>query len=250
MRWDPPFYDWLSDFSTCGNSLVDLLNPRADERVLDVACRTGALTAAIAGRGATAKGVCGDPGKIDAARSSHPDAEFEVSNVFELATDDPYDAVFSYSAFHWLPRPEDALASVRSVLRPGGRLVVDMGAAGSWATLIDGLAKAAAEHGLPEEVSLPWHFPSPAQQAALLESAGFRVRSMEVTDRSAPMVDCPDGAGDWWRTVGAPVLATFPPAQVDELLAETTQITRPALRGSDGVWRADGKRLRFVAEAA
>ncbi|MCI2424176.1 class I SAM-dependent methyltransferase [Saccharopolyspora sp. K220] len=249
MHCDPPYYDWLSDVSTSGFSLVRLLNPQPGEQVLDVSCRTGELTAAIADQGSVAKGVCGDPGKIDKARSSYPHAEFEVSNAYELAADNPYDAVFCYAALHWLPRPEDALASVHGVLRPGGRFVAEMGAAGNWTALIDGLRQAADAVGLPRHVPLPWHFPTAAEQAALLESAGFRVRMLECLDRSTPMVDCPRGAEDWWRTVGSPVLAAYPSEHVDELLVKATDFTRATLMGSDGTWHADGTRLRFVAEA-
>ena len=51
----------------------------------------------------------------------------------ELPEDDPgvlqkFDAVFSNAALHWCKRdPLGVLTSVRKVLKPGGRLVVEMG---------------------------------------------------------------------------------------------------------------------------
>jgi len=248
MRWDSPFYDWLTDVSVSGPSLVDLVNPRPDERVLDVACRTGRLTAALADRGAVAKGICGDQAKIDHARGSYPHVEFEASNIYEFAANQAYDAVFSYAAWHWLPKQAEALAVVHRALRPGGRFVVEMGAAGNWATLIEGLRAAADKLGFPT-APLPWHHPTPATQATLLESAGFRVRMMEYVHRSEPMAESAAGVTNWWRTIGAPMLTAYPPDRVDELLAEATAHNRNTLTRPDGTWFADGVRLRFLAEA-
>ncbi|MGP4014657.1 class I SAM-dependent methyltransferase [Saccharopolyspora sp. 5N708] len=248
MRWDPPFYDWQTEVPVAGPSLVELLNPQPGERVLDISCRTGRLTAALADRGAAAKGICGDPGKIEKARSAYPNVEFGATNIYEFATDEPYDAAFSFAAWHWLPRPADALVVVHRALRPGGRFVVEMGVAGNWAALIEGLQVAADKLGLPDPV-LPWQQPTPAAQAAFLESAGFRVRLMEYVDRPAPLADGATGVSDWWRTIGAPVLRTYPPDRVDELLAEATAFSRDALTRPDGTWFADGARLRFRAEA-
>ena len=61
--------------STLGAPLIDALDPRSDERVLDLGCGDGELAeTAIAGRGATVSGIDASASMIDAARDKGIDA--------------------------------------------------------------------------------------------------------------------------------------------------------------------------------
>ena len=111
----------------------------------------------------------------------------------------PYDAVFSNAALHWMSRDPDAvIACVREALRPGGRFVAEMGGAGNCAALTSAMQTAWREYGL-REPELPWYFPTPAEYARRLEQGGFTVRLLEYFDRPTPLDECPDGAADWVR---------------------------------------------------
>ena len=249
MRWDAERYDRQFSFVTrYGLPLVDLLDPRPGEHVVDLGCGTGALTAAIAQRGAAVTGLDGDPQMVAAARRQYPELTFDVADGHSFTVPAPVDAVFSNAALHWMTRPDAVIASVRAALRPGGRFVAEMGAAGCVATLIDGLRAAVVDLGLGTDVSLPWYFPTPAEYATRLEAAGFRVRLMEFFDRPTPLAQDSDGAADWWRMFGAGVLAAYPPEAVEPLLLRVNELTRDRML-SDGVWVADYVRLRFVAQA-
>jgi len=68
-RWQSDFYDAKLDFvSQLGKGVVDLLDPKPGETVLDLGCGTGDLAHEIAGRGATVLGMDISPGMIEAAR--------------------------------------------------------------------------------------------------------------------------------------------------------------------------------------
>jgi ubiquinone/menaquinone biosynthesis C-methylase UbiE len=98
-------------------------------RLLDAGCGTGASTAALlaAVPGARVVGVDASPGMLARARAKPWPAtvEFVHGRVEDLAeTAGPFDGIFAAYLIRNLPDPDDALRSLRALLRPGGLLVV------------------------------------------------------------------------------------------------------------------------------
>jgi SAM-dependent methyltransferase len=91
------------------------LPPHAQD-ALDVGCGTGTLLAALAGRLPHVEGIDRDPAM--AARSGARRAD-----LFDLRAAPAYDVVTAVAVLHHLPL-EPALTRLRSLLRPGGRLLV------------------------------------------------------------------------------------------------------------------------------
>ena len=72
-RWDARLYDDRHAFVwRSAASLVELLAPQRGERILDLGCGTGHLTAQLAATGAKAVGIDSSAAMIDEARRSHP----------------------------------------------------------------------------------------------------------------------------------------------------------------------------------
>jgi trans-aconitate methyltransferase len=250
VSWDATRYDEAFAFvPAMGAAVLDLLDPQPDERVLDLGCGSGELTAEIAARGARVTGVDSSAEMVARAHERFPDLDVRLADGEHLQVDGPFDAVFSNAALHWMTRPDDVLAGVRAALRAGGRFVAEMGAARNVTALVAALREAADRIGLDVDLPLPWYFPTPAEQATRLERAGFTVRLLQYVDRPTRLTEVSDGAADWWRMFGATTLAGLETAQVDELLATVNEVAAPQLLGADGIWVADYVRLRFVAEA-
>lgn len=93
-------------------------------RVLDVGCGTGRLAAALAGRSRVA-GVDPEPEMLEVARRRvPPEVELRQAAAEELPFGDgSFDAAVLWLVVHLLDRPR-ALAELRRVLAPRGRLVV------------------------------------------------------------------------------------------------------------------------------
>jgi trans-aconitate methyltransferase len=131
-EWNANLYDAKHAFVwKYGADLVPLLAPQSGERILDIGCGTGHLTAQIAESGARVVGVDRSPEMATAARKAYPKLQFEVADARDLPFRDEFDAVFSNAMLHWIREPELVVRSVRNALRPGGRFVAEFGGKGN-----------------------------------------------------------------------------------------------------------------------
>lgn len=101
-----------------------------DDRVLDMACGPGIVACAAARHAAHVTGIDLTPAMIEQARIRQDEAglanlDWRVGDATALPFEDgAFDIVVTRYSFHHLPDPARALAEMRRVCRPGGRVVV------------------------------------------------------------------------------------------------------------------------------
>src|SRR5260370_22298184 len=96
LAWNADLYDKSHSFVwKFGAALLELLEPRQGERILDLGCGTGPLTAQIAAAGADVIGIDSSADMIEHARRSLPQLHFGVADARALALDGKFDACFS-----------------------------------------------------------------------------------------------------------------------------------------------------------
>ena len=250
--WDAALYDRSFGFvSAFGSDMVDLLAPEPGERIVDLGCGTGTLSAAIAARGAEVIGTDGDAAMVDRARALHPGLSFQHADGRDFRIEGQADAVFSNAALHWMKEePAGVIACVARALRPGGRFVAEMGAHRNVRIITDALYRALAEEGAPpESVDFPWYFPRTSRYVGLLEDGGFDVTHLHYFTRPTPLDDCPNGLADWIAMFGRNFTDAAPPGRAHAVVERTVALTRDRLC-PDGRWVTDYTRLRFVAVKA
>jgi trans-aconitate methyltransferase len=246
QTWDPDRYDRHARFvSDLGAPVVELLAPVPGERILDLGCGDGVLTAKLVARGCHVVGVDASPAQVAAARARGVDAR--VADAAALEFTGEFDAVFSNAVLHWIRRPDAVLGGVRRALVPGGRFAGEFGGAGNVAAIVAALEAALAREGVDPAGVRPWYYPTDREYAERLAAHGFTVTSIALVPRPTPL---PGDITDWLETFAQPYLAAVPAERRPAFLAAVRDALRPALCGPDGRWTADYVRLRFAARLA
>ncbi|GAA1076777.1 class I SAM-dependent methyltransferase [Nocardiopsis composta] len=242
QTWNAELYDTRHSFVAAhGGDLLDLLAVRPGERVLDAGCGTGEHAARLREAGAAVVGVDASPEMIGRARSRFPGLDLRVADLRSLGLGG-FDAVLSNAVLHWIPEADRAAASLAAALRPGGRLVAELGGAGNIAAIDAGARAVRAERGLPDAPS-PWYFPGPQEYTGVLERAGLQVTGALLFDRPTRL-EGRDGLAQWLRMFGAHLLdgagdqEAFCAAVADRVRGDLYR---------DGAWWADYRRLRVTA---
>jgi trans-aconitate methyltransferase len=246
--WNPELYQSGHSFVwEYGRELVGLLAPRAGERILDVGCGTGQLTAEIARSGAKVIGIDSSQTMITEARRHYADLRFELADVLSLNDREEFDAVFSNAALHWVREAEAAVVAVARALKPGGRLVAELGGRGNVQELLAAAFESLRDLGVddPERLN-PWYFPSVGEYAALLESHGLEVTSAALFERLTPLEGGAKGLENWVAMFAGCLAGAVPQEKQAEFLNLVERHAAPSLL-RDGVWYADYRRLRVVA---
>ncbi|WP_114392097.1 class I SAM-dependent methyltransferase [Oleisolibacter albus] len=247
QSWDAARYARDCGFvADHGRAVLDWLDVQAGERILDLGCGDGTLTAELAARGAQVLGVDADASMVEATRARGLEARQASGEALplELSYNGGFDAVFSNAALHWMPDADLVAAGVYRTLRPGGRFVAEMGGQGNVEAvrhaLIDGLDR----RGLDGAAADPWFFPSIGDYASRLEQAGFRVEACLLFPRPTPVAA---GLRAWLETFAGSFLALLPEDERGPYLDEVAADLAPTCTAPDGSVTLDYVRLRFRA---
>jgi len=248
MKWNAELYDNKHAFvSQYGESVLELLDVKPGERILDLGCGTGDLAKQIQERGAEVIGIDASPEMIAKAKAKYPELDFSVANAASFHFDEPFDAVFTNAVLHWIHDADGVIKSVYNALKPGGRFVGEFGGKGNNQLLLAAASTVLRNHGyIQGNITLPWYFPSTAEYTAKLEAGGFRVTFTSHFDRPTLLQDGREGIAKWFNMFGSSIFQQIPVDELQQILNEITDLLQPT-NEVDGQWYADYKRLRFVA---
>jgi SAM-dependent methyltransferase len=243
QTWDPERYARNAGFvAELGMPVVDLLSPQAGERVLDLGCGDGVLTAKLVALGCEVVGVDASAAQVAAARALGLEARVLDGHALDYAAE--FDAVFSNAALHWLTRPDAVIDGVWRALRPGGRFVAELGGRGCVATICSALVDALDRRGIDGGSRVPWYFPTVEDYGERLSRRGFSVPFIKLIPRPTPL---PGDVTGWLETFAESFTNAVEPGSRGEYIAGVRERLRPLLCDEAGRWTADYVRLRFEA---
>ncbi|MGD0197563.1 MAG: methyltransferase domain-containing protein [Solirubrobacteraceae bacterium] len=181
--WNAASYDTISaPQQQWGAEVLERLELRGDEAVLDAGCGTGRVTEMLLERLPRGRVVAvdGSPSMAAKARERLDPGRVRVicQDLLELSLDERLDAAVSTATFHHIFDHETLFAAIRRALAPGAQFVAQCGGEGNIErarALGAQLASSApyAEH--LASIGDLWHYASPERTRARLEAAGFAV---------------------------------------------------------------------------
>ncbi len=192
---------------------LGLLDLRGNERVLDIGCGDGRISARIAAQRVPQGSVCGTDASADMiafAQREHgavPNLQFSTIDARQLHFDASFDAAVSFNALHWVPDLLPALLGLRAALRPDGKAwvrLVTQGPVISLEAVAEKVRHEAAWAPLYVGFDDPYLRLGPEQVATLASSAGLGVLSLHTRlaqwdfgSRAALFGFCSAGFGAW-----------------------------------------------------
>ena len=206
------FTPWAAD-------LAARVAPRANDRILDVACGTGIVTREIrqvAGPEAAVTGLDPNAGMLASARARDPENTItwvEGSAQALPFPDGDFTLVVCQQGLQYFPDRAAALSEMRRTLASNGRMMLSVWRAIETAPGFRALGQAWARHVAPgTEVLPPYALGDGAGLRDELVAAGFRDTSSEpatLAVRYAALADFPE-----WFMRGSPFAAAW--SQLDE----------------------------------
>ncbi|MBI1802783.1 MAG: methyltransferase domain-containing protein [Chloroflexi bacterium] len=193
---------------------------RGDERVLDIGCGDGKITAQIARRlpagsilgvdisremiayangnahdhlhPRTAFARAGRAGigtsRRESARPAPTGATlaFRVMDAARLTFRDEFDLIVSFAALHWISDHRPVLTGIARSLKPAGRVLMQFGGKGNIAPLVaiaDALTAQEPWHPYFQGFQFPWGFYGSDEYRGWLAQAGLTVNRVELVEK-------------------------------------------------------------------
>ncbi len=194
-EWNADSYDHISRLQQA-MAAKDLarLSLAGTERVLDVGCGEGRITARLAARVPQGSVLGVDPSHDMIAFAaahfgppSYPNLRFEAADATSLPYRDEFDLVVSFNALHWVQDQEAALRSIRRALKDSGQAwlrFVPAGPRTSIEDVIEETRKGPRWAASFESFRQPYRHVPPDDYRALAQRCGLRVLDLRVADEA------------------------------------------------------------------
>lgn len=258
FQWDAIDYQKNSEAQLeWGRELIAKLNLKGTERVLDIGCGDGKVTAEIAAAlpDGFVTGIDSSSEMIDLACETFPcdrcrNIRFALKDALDLNFSEEFDVVFSNAVLHWVKDHLQVLKGIYRSLRRPGRIMLQMGGRGNvseMTTAILSLMNQGKWKGYYTDFVPPWGFYTPEQYGPWLEEAGFKPLRVELITKDMTHRGR-DGLIAWLRSTWLPFTQRIPAELREIFIGETVD---KLLEGHplDGQGLAHMKAVRLEVEA-
>jgi len=194
-KWDTELYnDNYTYVYNYGKSLVELLNPKKNERILDLGCGSGQLTFIINEISKKTIGIDKSVEMIADAKLRYGKVKFQVCNAENFRFKNKFDSIFSNATLHWIKNYKSVIKCMYKNLKFNGKIVLEFGGKNNVKTIVDQLRSSLKKRGYLNQSKLElWYFPSAEEYSKELELVGFKVVLAESFNRKTELTNQKDG---------------------------------------------------------
>lgn len=193
-KWDPGDYEKSSSAQYgWAMDLVSRLDLRGDERVLDIGCGDGKITAQVAYRLPRGEvlGIDLSRDMIDFAIDKHPvetnsNLAFQWGDASELDFNEEFDLVISFACLHWIKDHLPVLRGIERSLVPTGRVLLQFGGKGNaeeLLTITEDLIRDEKWSGYFKDFVFPYHFYGPVEYRDWLKQTGLKAKRVDLVPK-------------------------------------------------------------------
>ena len=258
FQWDSRDYELHSgEQQRWARELIKKLELTGTEELLDIGCGDGKVTAEIAGllSGGRVLGIDNSESMIELATTryppeDHPNLTFSLLDAVDIGFAPIFDVVFSNAALHWVKDHRPVVGSIHACLKPGGRILLQMGGQGNARTIIgvlDKIMQSPKYHRYFEGFEFPYGFHGVEHYQQLLDEAGFIDRRVELIDKDMAH-DGIEGLKGWIRTTWLPYTARLDEPDRDPFIDELAE-SYLKIAPLDGQGKAHVAMVRLEVEA-
>jgi trans-aconitate 2-methyltransferase len=231
--WSPEQYQSSSqNQKKWGTELLSMLDFKGNEKVLDIGCGDGKLTALIAEQlpQGHAVGIDSSAEMITLAEKNYPaekfpNLSFMVKDARELDFDNEFDIIFSNACLHWVVDHMPVLRGIKQGLKSGGRMLVQMGGEGNAAGIIeivDEFIKSPKWSGYYTDFPFPYGFHNAKNYRKWLTALGFKINRAELVPKDM-VQENKQGLASWIRTTWLPYTQALPEQLREEFIDELAE---------------------------
>lgn len=243
QTWNPETYNRSARFIIeFGKPVIQLLNPQAGERILDLGCGTGILARELMDKGCEVVGLDSSAEMVEAAKSIGVDARLIEGVEFESQR--KFEAVISNAAIHWMPDKYLVVRKVWQALKSGGRFAAECGGDGCLRIVREGMKIALGKRGIDYKARNPWKFCEYSEFSEILKAQGFKIEYIARIDKPTELSE--GGLREWLKIFATSHTEGFTDEEKEAFYDEVEAYCKPMLF-KDGKWYVDYVRLRFLA---
>ena len=190
-KWDAEEYQASSsNQKKWGEELLSKIDFKGYEKVLDISCGDGKITAYIAQKvpQGFVVGIDSSEDMINLAKrnfpsNTHSNLAFIVKDAREIDFEEGFDIVFSNACLHWIVDHLPVLEKIKRTLKPSGKIFLQMGGKGNAAEVIrtlETIIRSEKWSKFFNNFSFPYGFYSTEEYEKWLKIVGFKIKRVEL----------------------------------------------------------------------
>lgn len=200
-----------------------------NERILDIGCGDGKITALLAEKvpDGSALGIDSSGEMIGLAESrfpqdQYPHLAFRQMDARKLDLPHKFDFIFSNAALHWVADHSMLLKKIAACMNPSGRVLFQMGGKGNAhgiLSVIDTMSRHEPWRSCFQNFPFPYGFYGPEEYEGWLQAAGFDPLRLQLIPKTMKQKG-EEGLAGWVRTTWLPYIERVPEESRETFIRE------------------------------